>query len=176
MMERVVLDCREARELLLEAVSGTTPPELRRALVRHLGACDACRHEAAALEETAALLRAVAEPHLGEAHWDAFMAQLDRRLQADRREPLARFTRWIRTPLHAWSTAAATAALLVALVFALLGGGQPPRVESPVPQGQPIQGFMTESIVDALPAMNASLSVWKAGFGATDVPYDAGGD
>jgi len=105
MTERIIVDCREARDLLLEAISGTTPPELRRALVRHLEACESCRHEAAALEETAALLRAVPEPPLRDGYWDAFMAGLDRRLQADRGQPLARLTRWIRTPLHAWSTA-----------------------------------------------------------------------
>jgi len=175
MMERAIVHCREVRDLLLEVVSGTTPPDLRRALAQHLERCERCRHEAAALEETAALLRSAAEPSLRDGHWDTFMAGLDRRLQAERRRPLARLVRWIRTPLHAWSTAAATAALVVALMFALVGGQAPARVDSPVVQGVPIQGFMTDSIVDALPAMNASLSVWKAGFGAIDVPYDAAG-
>lgn len=173
MMER--MDCRDTRDALLEAVTGTTPPDLRRAIAEHLERCPACRREAAALEETARALRAESEPHLTQAHWDGFMARLDRALAADRGTLPARLARWLRSPRHAWSTAAAAAALVVALALALLGG-PPPAAQPPDTPG-PVNGFMTESIVDAQPAMNASLSVWKAGFGASDVPYDSpGGD
>ena len=174
MMARVISTCREARDALLEALSGTTPPELRQALTRHLEACAECRREAAALEATAGLLRSVPEPRVSQAHWDDFMARLDRALTVDRAALPARLRRWLRSPRHAWSTAAAVAAVLVTLALALLGGPAPQAL-APAPQTQAIQGFMTESIVEAQPAMNGSLSVWKAGFGAGDVPYDTVG-
>jgi len=173
-MERVIADCREAQSLLLEAVSGTTSPDVRRALRRHLDGCAACRREAAALEETTALLHAVPEPHLGDDHWERFMAGLDRRLETARARPWARLTRWLRHPGHAWTTAAAATALVVALGFALLGV---PRPEASSPPAEPLRAYITQSVVDAWSAMDTSLAVWKAGFGAGDVSYDlTGGD
>lgn len=172
-MMELLMECRQARALLLEAVTGTTPPDLRRALARHLDGCRACRREAAALEETARTLRAVPEPRLLPGHWEAFMVRLDRALAVDRNRPLARAARWLRAPRHAWSTAAAAAALIVAMALALLGG-PPPAAQPPAPPG-PVNGFMTESIVRAQPAMGGSLSVWKAGFGASDVFDDPPG-
>jgi anti-sigma factor RsiW len=172
MMERE-MDCRQARDLLLEVVTGTTVPDVRRALARHLEICPTCRREAAALEETARTLREASEPRLIAGHWEAFMAALDRALAADRSRPLARAVRWLRAPRHAWSTAAAAAALIIALALAMVGG-PPPAAQPPDPPG-PVNNFMTESIVRAQPAMNGSLSVWKAGFGTSDVFDDPPG-
>lgn len=167
------MDCRLARELLLEAVTGTTAADLRRAVARHLQACPPCRREAAELEATARMVRSVPEPRLVAGHWEAFMAGLDRALAADRNHPLVRAARWLRSPRHAWSTAAAAAALIVALALAMLGG-PPPAAQPPAPPA-PVGGFMTESIVDAQPAMGGSLSVWKAGFGTFDTFDDPPG-
>jgi|GEM_PF-1150050 len=174
-MERDVVSCKEARDLLLEVVSGTTPPDARRALWRHLDVCEDCRREAAALEETVVLLRAVPEPHLGDEHWARFMAGLDRRLESARAAPWARTPRWFRHPVHAWTTAAATVALVVVLGLTL--SGRPWSRQAAEPEPNPLRGFATQSVVDALPAMDASLAVWKAGFGAPDVSYElTGGD
>lgn len=182
-MRPAMATCRQAREAMLEVATGTTGPDLRLALAGHLARCAPCRREAAALEEVAALLRAVPEPHLGPSHWDDFMARLDRALALRRRSPLARLARWLRSPRHAWGAALATAGAAVAMALALWGGGAappPPSAQEPVqeevlqgvPVQVPLQQLMTPSMLDAQPAMDASLSVWKAGFGSGDVPYD----
>lgn len=171
------MDCREARDLLLETLTGTTPPDVRRRLAEHLVTCEVCRSEASTLEETAVLLRAVPEPRLLEGHWAEFMAALDRRLEADRQQPWARVRRWVRTPLHAWSTAVATSAVVVALGLALLGHPVDQARISTIdqPASVQVQGLMTDAMVKTLPAMNASLAVWKAGLGASEVPYELDG-
>jgi len=173
-MEPVVATCREARDLLVEAVSGPVPPDIRRALLHHLGTCEACRRQAAVLEETAAWLRAVPTPRPPDGHWEQFMAGLDRRLEVERTTARSRLQRWIRHPRHAWSAAAA-AALVIGVGLALLG--LPPGLPSGAPAqwAEPLRGYMTPSLVDAMPAMDASLAVWKAGFGAPDVESDLGG-
>lgn len=167
------MTCSEARDLLLEALSGTTPPDTRRALRSHLEGCPACRGEAEAFEHTSALLRSVPELRLPEGHWADFMTVLDRRLSAERNQPGPRVLRWIRNPVHAWSTAAATSAVVVALGIALLTSPTP-RPAS-VTQDAPVQVFMTERMVTAMPAMDASLEVWRASLGASEDPYDLSG-
>lgn len=171
-----MMDCREARDLLLEARTGTTSPDVRRRLAEHLAACAGCRAEAAALEEVTAPLRAVPEPRLPEGYWAAFMAALDRRLAADRQRLWVRLGRWLRNPIHAWSAAVATAALVVVLGFTLF---TPPAQQARIPtaeQPAAVEEFMTEAMVKSMPAMNVSLTVWKAGLGASEVPYDLTGD
>lgn len=171
-----MIACREARDLLLETLTGSTPPDLRRRLSAHLAACEACRAEAAALEEATARLRAVPEPRLPEGSWAEFMAVLDRRLAADRQRPWARVLRWVRNPVHAWSTGVAAAALVLVLTLGLLTPpADVPRI-STVDQPAAVEGLMTDAMVKSLPAMNVSLTVWKAGLGASEVPYDLVGD
>ncbi|MDQ7844767.1 MAG: zf-HC2 domain-containing protein [Armatimonadota bacterium] len=167
-MDPVVTNCREARGLLVEAVSGTMPPEIRRVLLRHLGTCETCRREAATLEATAGLLRAVPTPRLPGRYWEEFMAGLDRRLKVERTTARWRLQRWIRHPRHAWGASAAAAALIIGLGWAFLGRPAGPPIGPPTRLAEPLQGYMTPSVVDAMPAMDASLAVWKAGFGAPE--------
>lgn len=169
------MECSEARDLLLEALTGTTPPDVRRALRTHLEGCPACRREAEAFENTSALLRSVAEPRLSEGHWADFMMVLDRRLDAERNQPWQRVLRWIRNPIHAWSTAAATSAVVVALGLALLINPNARQTGITNTENAPVQAFMTERMVSAMPAMDASLAVWKASLGASEVSYDLSG-
>lgn len=171
-----VIACREARDLLLETLTGSTPPDLRRRLSDHLAACEACRAEAVALEEATARLRAVPEPRLPEGYWAEFMAALDRRLAADRQRPWARIQRWVRNPIHAWSTAVAAAALVLVLTFSLRTPPADLARTSTADQPAAVEGLMTDAMVRSLPAMNVSLTVWKAGLGASEVPYDLVGD
>jgi len=167
------MECSEARDLLLEVSSGTTPPDARRALRSHLEGCPACRREAETVENMSALLRTAPEPRLSEGHWADFMTALDRRLDAERNQPWPRVLRWVRNPVHAWSTAAATSAVVVALGIALLTNPTPRPTA--LTQDAPVEAFMTERMVTAMPAMDASLTVWKASLGASEDPYDLSG-
>lgn len=169
------MECAEARDLLIEVLSGTTPPDVRRALRRHLENCSECRREAEALEVTSALLRSAPEPRLPEGHWADFMAAFDRRLAAERSHPWPRLVRWMRNPVHAWGTAAATAAIVTALGLTQLVGPNFPQAETIDPQAAPMQAFMTERMVSTMPSMDVSLAVWKASLGTSDDPYDLSG-
>ncbi len=160
---------------MLEALTGATAPDRRRALQTHLAACPTCQAEAAALEETVTLVRSAPEPRLIEGHWADFMAGLDRRLAADRLPPWPRFLRWVRTPRHAWATAAATSAVAVAVVLALLGRPSPQVAVTPSPPEVIPRGYVTEAVRVTMPAMTGSLAVWKAGINAFEVSYDTPG-
>ncbi|HXF82679.1 MAG TPA: hypothetical protein VNN19_08005 [bacterium] len=176
-MSARAMSCREARDVVLEALTGAVAPDVRLRLNRHLEACARCRLEAGIYEDVAGALRSSPEPRLPPGHWEEFMARLDRALQADRRRPAARISRWLRVPRHAWSVAVATAALIAALVFSLPEAPSPPPAAQPSgPVGLPVlHPYVTESIIRAQPAMGTSLAVWKAGFGATDTPFDPPG-
>jgi len=167
------MECPEARDLLLEALTGTTPPDARRTLRAHLASCAACRQEAAALEETASLLRAVPEPRVRPGYWAEFMAALDRALAAERCGFWRRVARWVRDPVHAWSAAAAASAVVVALVLALFLYAAGPA--APPPPAASVRALVTDAVVDALPAMTASLTVWKASLGAAGASDDLNG-
>ena len=174
------MNCKEARDLLIVCLTGTAPPDERRALQAHLETCAVCRDEGRALEETVAFLRTAPEPQLPEAQWTAVIAALDRRLQQDASGSWRQVVRWIRNPRIAWSAAAATSALVVALGVMLLVHPNPQtdRVALEDPAAR-IHGFITESIVQSLPAMAVAVDTWKAGLSAAEVPYEslpAGGE
>src|SRR5574341_232084 len=164
------MKCVEARELLVETLSGTTPPDLRRAVMSHLASCAGCRAEAAVLEETAQLLRGVPDAHLRDEHWDVFMTRLDARLAREQRHVWGRVQRWLRQPRHAWTAAGATAVLVAVLSFALLGpGGRTPVTDRPPDAVTArVLTLVSPRVVEDMPAMNASPAVWKAGLGASD--------
>lgn len=165
------MTCREVQELIVETLSGTTPPELRRMVEAHLASCAACRAEAAAAEEVARTLRRLPEASLREGHWDAFMARLDARLAAEQRRPWNALRRWLRHPRHAWSAAAATAVLLVALGTAVFAPALPPGPpgHAPVPSAASVREFISPEVVAGMPGLDASLAVWRAGLGAGDL-------
>lgn len=168
-----MMNCQEARDLMLETLTGTTVPDVRRLVEAHLADCPACRQEAAALEETALLLRTAPEPALHDDHWDTFMVRLQARIETERRAPWARVLRWLQQPRHVWTTAAATTALVIGLGMALLVQPGAPPTTVDLPSGQ-LAGFVSPQVVRAMPAMTTSLSVWKSGLGSRDVPYDLG--
>jgi len=171
------MNCRDVRELIVETLSGTTTPDLRRAVETHLASCAACRADASAFEETARLLRRAPDAHLRDEHWDGFMAQLDARLAAEHRRPWNRVRSWFRHPRHAWTTAGATAALVVALGAALLAPTGPPVESDLAPDAASVRvvDLLSPQVVEGMPAMNASLAVWKAGLGAGEVSYELTG-
>jgi len=166
------MNCAGVRELIVETLSGTTPPDLRRAVETHLASCPECRAEAARLEETTQLLRSAPDAHLRDEHWDVFMAQLAVRLEAEHRRPWTLVRRWFRNPRHAWSTAGATAALIVALGAALLAPTASPVESDLPPDTAALVELVSPQVVEGMPAMNASLAVWKAGLGAGEVSYE----
>ena len=172
------MNCLQTRELIVETLSGSAPPDLRRAVGTHLASCAACRAEAAALEETTRLLRDVPEARLRDEQWDGFMAQLDARLAAEHRRPWNRVRRWLRRPRHAWATAGATAALVVGLGSVLLMPAAPPVDPDGAFDAATIHvvKLLSPQVVEGMPAMNASLAVWKVGLGAGEVSYDLSGD
>lgn len=167
-----MMNCDQANNLMLECLTGTMPPDGRRALQAHLNTCASCRRRAQEMEETVGLLRTVPEPHLPEAHWPQFMAALDRRLDRET-TGWRRFVRWVRTPRIAWSTAAATSAMVVALGIALLvqpaSEFERASVEDPSAY---LRGLVTDNIVQAMPSMSTALTSWKAGLDASEVPYE----
>lgn len=165
------MDCKEARDLILECLSGTTPPHHRRALVAHLEDCSVCRREVAEMEDTVAMLRAVPDPRLAPGHWAEFMSALDRRVVLET-TGWRRLSRLLRTPRIAWSTAAATSVVVVALGFVLFA--QPfPRPERASDESQvDLSGVVTESLVQSFPSMSTALTSWKAGLSAPDVSYE----
>lgn len=173
------MTCKAARALMLECLTGTTPPDVRRALQAHLHTCAACRQEAQTLEETVTLLRAVPAPRLLAAYWGTFMAALERRFQHETPGTWRRLVRWLRNPRTAWSTAAATSALVVALGIALLVHPTN-QIESPAPPGPTgsLHGLVTDSIVQSMPSMVAAINLWKDGLTAVEVSYEfpAGGE
>ncbi len=165
------MTCREARDLLLECVTGSTVPDVRRALQAHLQTCGACQEEAQALEKTVTLLRAAPEPHLSEIHWAEFARALQQRLDREADTLWRRFGRWVRIPRVAWSTAAATAALVVVLGVALLGRPTPGSdTASPDSLTIAVRELVTESMARSLPSMATALDVWNAEVAAVELP------
>ncbi len=168
------MDCQDARNLIIETLTGTASPDVRRALEAHLADCRACLAEAATVEETMSLLRAVPQPHPREEYWTDFMARLQRRLEADR-SVWDRLRHWVRRPRHAWQTVAATSALIVVLGAALLMQPAPQVSETPSSTNTQLHAYVTDGVRQAMPAMSISLAVWKAGLGASEVTYDLTG-
>ncbi len=166
------MNCRDTKDLILESLTGTMPPDRRSALLAHLDECSSCRREAAGMEETVGTLRAVPEPRLPDGHWSAFMVALDRRI-AQENAGWRRLVRLFRAPWIAWTTAAATSVVVVAfaMTFLVQPFGQPDRAADEDAQVD-LSGLVTESVVQSLPSMTASLASWKAGFSAPDVSYE----
>lgn len=166
------MNCRDATDLILESLTGTTPPDRRRALLAHLDECSSCRREAAEMEESVGKLRAVGEPRLPDGHWAAFMGALERRI-AQENAGWRRLVRFFRMSRIAWTTAAATsvAAVALAIIFLVQPFGRHNRAADEDAQAD-LSGFVTESVVQSMPSMTASLASWKAGFSAPDVSYE----
>lgn len=186
------MTCEEVRHLIVETLSGTAVPDQRRIVEAHLAGCASCRADAAWVEETVAALRVLPETRLRDDLWDGFMRDLDARLASEQRRPWARLRRGFRSPRHAWVGAAAAAALALGLGTALVMPGRFPGAADVIPgdgasQVMETTGLATVSpamvspamvspqVVEGLPAMDASLAVWRAGLGAGGVTYDLTG-
>ncbi|MBI3974813.1 MAG: hypothetical protein HY334_00300 [Armatimonadetes bacterium] len=157
------MTCREAREALLETVTGRTAPDLRRAVAAHLEVCPACRAEAARLEETVALLRATPDPAPPEGFWPGFMARLEERIS---REPVSVWAR-LRRRMSAPVLGPAAATVIVVLVFVvstLLRPGAPPASTT---QSQ-VAPFLTDSMRTLMPSLEETVQLWQSGLGTVD--------
>lgn len=164
------MNCNETKELILESLTGTTPPDRRRALVAHLHDCSSCRREAAQMEETVTMLRAAPDSRLPEGHWTEFMAALERRI-ARERTGWRRLVRLFRTPRIVWGMAA-TISVVVVLGFVLLMQPFSPSDQAAQESQVDLGGVVTESVVQFLPSMSTSLTSWKAGLSSPDVSYE----
>jgi anti-sigma factor RsiW len=169
------LACREAMDLLVEAVTGTVPPSARASLAAHLAGCAACRREAAALEETATLVRAAGRFAVPPGFWSAFADRLQARLALERLPVAARWTRWLARPRHAVAAAALIAALGLAAATAVRLGpaGGPPADPAGALDAQ-LRGLVTEAMSVTLPSLAETIDTWRAGLHAgTDAEGDS---
>lgn len=167
--------CQEARDLMVECVTGSTPPDTRRTLLAHLQECAACAAEARTFEETTALLHAVPEPHVSKTQWQEFSSALQLRLDREARSPWSRVQQWLRRPAVAWGTAVATAAFVVVVAGSLLVRTTPPPTAfRPLPQS--VGGLVTESMAQMASSMNATLAVWDSQLAEVPPSSDVPGD
>lgn len=79
------MNCEEVRELLIDALDGTLPPERSGAVAAHLRDCGACREELEALREAEAAVRSI--PRVA-APAD-FLARVNARIDAEAAAPAA---------------------------------------------------------------------------------------
>ncbi|MDQ7858255.1 MAG: zf-HC2 domain-containing protein [Armatimonadota bacterium] len=168
------LGCREAMDLLVEAATGTVPPAVRASVVAHLVGCPACRREAAALEETASLVRAAGRFTVPPGFWPAFTDRLQARVALERLPVSARWARWLARPRHALAAAVLTAALGLAAATAgrlgFLGGAPSDPADAFDAQ---LRGLVTETMTATLPSLAETIDTWRAGLHAGP---DAEGD
>ncbi len=169
------MTCEEARNLMLECLTGSTPPDARRALQDHLQTCQVCAAEAQGVEDTVALLRTVPDRQLSESQWGQFAQALQVRLAQETVPVWVRLMHWLRRPRVAWGTATATAALVAALVVSIAF-----RVPAPVAQTDlPLawRAMVTDSMTRAAPSMTGTLEVWTAQLAETPADLElTGGD
>jgi len=154
--------CHEARGALLETLTGRTPPDTRRAVAAHLTVCPACRQEAAALEETVALLRSAPAPVPPEGFWGDFMVRLGERIERTPVSIGARLRRWVFAPSLLGPAAATAVALIILIVSSLAQLPEP--VSAPSTRAQ-VTPFLTESMKTFLPALAETVELWQSGLG-----------
>ncbi len=157
------MTCKEARDALLETLTGRTPPDLRRGVAAHLESCADCRAEASRLEGTVDLLRAAPDPEPPDGFWPGFMARLEER---NAREPVsvwARLRRRISVP--ALAPAAATAiVVLVFVVSTLLRPAMGPDGAAV----NPLTPYLTDSMRTLLPSLEQTVQIWQSGLTGPD--------
>ncbi len=153
------MTCDEARALMLECLTGSTPPDARRALQAHLESCRTCVAEARGLEETMVLLHGVPDPQLSEVQWAEFSRTLQLRLAREPMPVWARVVRGLRMPRVAWSMAATMVAVVVVLAMATVFRATPPPV-TVVDLPTAWRGMVSDSMRQAIPSMATTLDVW----------------
>ncbi|HEY3247448.1 MAG TPA: hypothetical protein VGK88_04020 [bacterium] len=159
------MNCRDARELMLDALTAPAPPDVRRVLLAHLEACAGCRAEAAQVEGLVALLRVLPDPVPPPGFWPEFMTVLERRITHDG-SIIGQILRWIRTPRVSWTAAVATA--VIAVIIALTFTVSPQNTPAP----SPVTGLVSESVRQTAPGVQATLTFWNSGLSGAEVPDD----
>ncbi len=157
----MTLRCQDVLERLVEGVTGSVPPQDRSAVIDHLETCDRCRHEAAAIETTAAALREGGRFTTPPGFWSGFMEQLHERIEAERLPVSIRFRRWLASPRHALGTAAVTALATVTILIAVRFAPSRPAAYDPVPTQA--RGLVTATMTTTLPSLGEMLETWRAG-------------
>lgn len=153
--------CQDVQERLVEAATGSLPPQARAGIAEHLAECARCRDEAAAIEVTAARLREAGRFSVPPGFWTEFTGRLQERLDARQMPFSARARMWLSSPRHAWGTMVATAAVAVAVTVAVRMA--PPRAAVSDPDVARARGLVTETMTTTLPSLGEMLETWRAG-------------
>ncbi|MDR7519405.1 MAG: zf-HC2 domain-containing protein [Armatimonadota bacterium] len=153
--------CRQVLEDLVEAITGTLPPQERTGIAEHLAVCAGCRREAAAIETTVARLRGAGAFVVPPGFWAEFTDRLQARIALKRQPWPLHVRRWMASPRHARGTLAAAAALAFA-VFAAVRL-TPPRPPALDPVTLRARGLVTETMSATLPSLGEVLDTWRAG-------------
>jgi anti-sigma factor RsiW len=164
--------CQEVLARIVEAATGSMPPQAREGIAEHLATCERCREEAALIAATAAHLRDASRFTAPPGFWAEFTGRLNERL-ADERTPVpVRLRRWLASPRHAWGTLAVTAAAVLAITAAVRFG---PAASKPDPVQSQVQTLVTPTMRTTLPSLGEMLDTWRAGLAAeTDATLDRG--
>jgi hypothetical protein len=153
--------CQEIQERLVEAATGSLPPQARAGIAEHLAECALCTDEAAAIEVTAARLREAGQFAVPPGFWAEFTGRLQERLDARQMLFSARARRWLSSPRHAWGTMAATAAVAAAITVVVRMA--PPRAAVADPDIAAARRLVTETMTTTLPSLSEMLETWRAG-------------
>lgn len=165
--------CADVLDRLVEAVTGSAPPDDRARIIEHLARCARCREEAAAIETTVAHLRAADRFAAPPGFWGEFTARLNERIGAGRPPLVVRARRWVASPRRAWGTAGAAVAVMGALVAAVRFGSPPTAPVDPV-RAQ-ARALVTPTMASTLPSLSEMLETMRAGLAPdSDLSPDRG--
>ena len=150
-------DCKNCREVLIEALYDELGPSEKEAFERHLEACPDCAAERAALAETLRVMDRRERPDPGAEFWDGYWDRLSRRMiweaTAEGRRPSlaarlgAAFSRW---PRWAYEAAGAAALILVGILIGRLVLGPSGGMGKATVAGRPaLAGSPSPAIVQA---------------------------
>lgn len=156
----MTLRCQDVLNRLVEAATGSLPPQERAGIADHLAACERCREEAAAIEGTVASLQEAGRFTVPPGFWGEFTDRLHERMAAERLPVPIRLRRWLTSPRHALGTITLTAAVAMALSVAIRmtppSGGSDPTVRE-------ARGLVTDTMTTTLPSLGEMLETWRAG-------------
>ena len=155
--------CQDILERLVEAATGSMPPQDRAGIAEHLAVCERCREEAALIEATVASLRPAGQFSTPPGFWADFTDRLTGRLAGERATALERARRWLAAPRHAWGTAAVTAAAALVITAAVRFGAVPVAAD---PVRVKARSLVTETMTTTLPSLGELLETWRAGLPA----------
>jgi hypothetical protein len=108
-----MIGCDEARSAIAARLAGDGGERVPADLDRHLEACDACAHDAAALREALGLLGRKDVPDPGPTYWATFGSGVRGRIETWKRRRQRRRSAWILAAAAAMATGLALQALRV---------------------------------------------------------------